>query len=120
MKIGTDAVDLNHNPILADIRAIVIMTPTEAIAGHAIGKTDAITEAVHDAHTPPLTHIILAMTLHITDHLDIEALQLTPGITTDHTPEQPTNPPRRPCTDLHCIPANYRVKHIPRGIQKLQ
>ena len=95
------------------------MTPTEAIPGHTTGITDAITEAVHDAHTPPLTHIILTTTLHITDHLDIDALQLTPGITADHDLKQPTNPPRRPCTNLHCILANYRVKHIPRGIQKL-
>ena len=69
------------------------MTPTEVIPGHTTGITDAITEVVHNAHTQPLTPIILTATLHNADHLHIEALQLTPEITADHTLDQHTNPP---------------------------
>ena len=88
MKTGTDAASLDLNPNLADITAKVIMTPTETIPGHTTEITDNITEVVHDAHTQPLTHIILALTFHIADHLDIEALQLTPEITADHALDQ--------------------------------
>ena len=78
------------------------------------------TGVVHNAHTQPLTHIIFTMTLHIADHLHIEALQLTPGITADYALDQHTNPPRKPCTDLHYIPADHKAKHIAKGIQKIQ
>ena len=54
------------------------MTPTEAIPGNTTGITDDITGVVHNTHTQPLTHITLAMTLCIADHLHIGALQLTP------------------------------------------
>ena len=64
MKTGTDVVSLGLNTILTDITARAIMTPTEAIHSHTTGITDDITGVVHDAHTQPLTHIILAMTLH--------------------------------------------------------
>ena len=96
------------------------MTPTEAIPGHTTGIIDDITGVAYDAHTQPLTHIVLATILHIADHLNIEALQLTPGIAADHTRNQPTNPPRKPCTDLCHTPADHKAKHIPKGIQKLQ
>ena len=119
-KTGTEAVGLNHNFILADITAKVTMTPTEAIIGHTTGITDAITGLVHNAHTQTLIHIILTVTLHITDHLPIETLQLTPEITADCTLNQPTNPPRKPLTNLHHIPEDHKVKHIPKGIQELQ
>ena len=69
------------------------MTPTETVPGHTTGITDAITGVVHNAHTPTLIHIILAATLHITDDLPTEALQLTPEIIADHALDQPTNPP---------------------------
>ena len=120
MKTGTDAVSLDLNPMLANITAKVAITPTEAIPGHTTGIIDNITGVVHNAHTQPLTHIILAMTLHITDHLHIEALQLTPEITADHALDQLTNLPRKLCTDLHHIPADHKAKHIPKGTQKLQ
>ena len=54
--------------------------------------TDDITGVVHDAHTQPLTHIILTRTLHIADHLHIEALQLTPGIAANYTHNQYISP----------------------------
>ena len=60
------------------------------------------------------------MTLHIVDHLHIEALQLTPEITADDALNQPTNPPRKPHTDLHHIPGDHKAKHIPNRIQELQ
>ena len=119
-KTGTDAVSLDLNPILTNITAEVIMTPTEAVPGHNTGITNDITGVVHDAHTQPLTHIILTMALHIADYLHIETLQLTPKITADHTLDQPTNPPRKPHTNLHHIPADHKAKHIPKGTQELQ
>ena len=100
MKTGTDTVGLDYNPILADITAKVIMTPTVVIPGHTAGITDDITGVVHDTHTQPLTHIILTVTLHIADLLHIEALQLTPEITADHTLNQHTNPPGKVYTNL--------------------
>ena len=93
MKTGTDAVGLDHNLILTDITAKVAMTPTEAVPGHTTWMTDAITGVVHDAYTQTLIHIILAMTLHITDYLPTEALQLTPEITADYALDHHTNPP---------------------------
>ena len=71
------------------------MTPTEAIPGHTTEITDDITEVVHDANTHPLMHLVLAATLHFTDYLDIEALQLPPEITTNHTLNQHTKPTRK-------------------------
>ena len=96
------------------------MTPAEAIPGHTTGITDAITGVVHNAHTQTLIHIILTTTLHITGHLPTEGHQLNPEITADHTLDQPTNPPRKPNTNLHHIPEDHKVKHIPKGIQELQ
>ena len=96
------------------------MTPTEAIPGHTTGKTDDITGVVHSIHTQPLTHIVLTMTLHIIDHLHIEALQLTPEITADHVFIQCTKPPSKAHTNLHHIPADHKVKHIPKGTQELE
>ena len=49
------------------------------------------------------------MTLHIADHLHIEAIQHTPEITTDHAPDKPTNLPRKPCTALHHIQADHKA-----------
>ena len=96
------------------------MIPTEAIPGPTTGMTDAITGVVHDAHTQVLIHIILTATLNIADHLDIEALQLTPEIAADHTPDQHTNPPGKDLTN-HChIHRNHKAKCIPKGIQELQ
>ena len=105
MKTDIDAVDLDHSPIPADTTAEVAMTPTEAILGHTTGITDDITVVLLDSHTQVLIHIILAMTLHITDHLHTEALQLTLEIAADHALDQPTNPPRKLCTNLHHIHA---------------
>ena len=68
MKEGADAVSLDLNPIITNITLKVIMTPTEAIPGHNTGITDNITGVVHNAHTQPLTLIILLMTLHSADH----------------------------------------------------
>ena len=116
MKTGTDTVGLDHIPILTDITAKVTMTPTEAIPGHTTRITDAITGVVHHAHTQMLIHIILTITLHIADHLDIETLQLTLEITADHALNQHTNSPGKACTIYHHI----HRKCIPKQIQELQ
>ena len=120
MMTGIDAVGLDLNTILTDITAKVIMTPTEAVPGHTTWIPDDITGVVHDAHTHTHTHNVLTMTLHIADHLHIEALQCTLEITGDHTLNQPTNPPRKPHTDLCHVPGDHKAKHIPKGIQELQ
>ena len=120
MKTDTDTVSLDLNPTLTNITAKVIITPTEAIPGHTTGITDDITGVVHNVHTQPLTHIVLTMTLHIADHLHIEALQLPPEIAADHSLNQPTNPPRKPHTNLCHIPADHKTKHIPIGTLELQ
>ena len=114
MKIGIDAVGLDHNPISTDTTAEVALTPTEAIPGHITGIAEDITGVLHDAHTQVLIHIILAMTPHITDHLHTEALQLTLEIAADYTHNQPANPPRKPCTNLHHIAEAHKVKHTPK------
>ena len=72
-KTGTDAVGLDHNPILADTTAKIDMTLTEAIPGHITGTTGDITGVLHNGHTQTLIHIILTMTLHTKDHLHIGA-----------------------------------------------
>ena len=120
MKTGTGTGGLDHNPILTDITAKVAMTPTEAVPGHTTGTTDDITGVVHMTHTQALIHIILTMTHHITDHLPIEALQLTPEITVDLALDQPTNPPRKHCINLCHIPGDHKVKHIPKPPKKIQ
>ena len=118
MKTSTDTASLDYNPILIDITTKVIMTPTEAIPGHTTGITDDITGVVNNAYTQTLTHIILAVTLHITDHLHIETLQLTPEqimlLTSLQTHQG------KPHTTLHHIPADNMVKHIQKGSQRLQ
>ena len=96
------------------------MIPTEAIPGHTTWITDNITGVIQNTYTQTLTHTILTVTHHITDHLHIEDLQLTPEMAADHALDQPTNPPRMPHTILHHIPADHKVKHIPKGIQELQ
>ena len=95
MKTGTDAIGLDHNPIITDTTAKVAMAPTEAIPGHTTGTTDDITGVVHDAHTQVLIHIILTTTLNTADHLHIGTLQLTPETAVDHAINQPTNQLRR-------------------------
>ena len=73
MKAGTNAVGLDHSPIIADTAAKVTMIPTEAIPGHTTGTTDDIIGVVHDAHIQVLVHIVLTTTLHTIDHLHIGA-----------------------------------------------
>ena len=58
------------------------MIPTEAIPGHIIETLDVTIGVLHVALTPVL--IIPIMTLHITDHLNTGAHQLTFGTTADH------------------------------------
>ena len=120
MKTGTDAVGLDHNPIIADTTAKVTMTPTEAVPGHTTGTTDDITGVVHNAHTQVLIHIFLTVTLHTTDHLHIGALQFPPETTVDHALDQPTNHLRKAHTNLIHNPEDHKVKHILKGIQELQ
>ena len=96
-KTGTDAVGLDHNPIIRDTTAKLTMIPTEAIPGHTTGTTDNIIGVVPDTNTQVLIHIILTVTLHTSDHLHIGALQHTPETTSDHALDQPTNQLRKAC-----------------------
>ena len=66
---------------------------------------------------PTLKHLytsILTMTLHTTDHLHTGAHQLTPETTVDHALDQPTNQLGKPHINLHHIPEDHKVKHIPK------
>ena len=117
---GTDAVGLDHNPIIADTTAKVTMTPTEAFPGHTTLTTDDNTGVVNNTHTQVLIHIILTVTLHTVDHLHTGALQLTPKTAADYNLDQPTKHLRKAHTNLCHNPEDNKVKHILKGIQELQ
>ena len=91
MKMGTDAVGLDHNPIFTDTTAEATMTPTEAIPGHTTETADAITGELSGANTQMPIHIAFTMTPHIRDHLCTEALQLTLETTASHDLNQYRN-----------------------------
>ena len=78
----------------------------------------------HNDHAPPIeaTAIYLATTCHInliTDHPDIEVLQLiNPEITVDHTHDHPTNLQGRTHTDqvhIHQIMGKTTPQEEPEG-----
>ena len=106
MKSGTDAVGLDHNPILIDTTAEAALTPTEAISGHTTETADVITGVLLGNHAQMPIHIALAMTPHIRDHLCTEALQLTLETTADHNLDQHINQPRKPYTKIYHNPGN--------------
>ena len=118
MKTGTDAVGLDHNPIIADTTAKVNMTPTEASPGHTTGTTDDIIGVVHDAHIQVLIHIIPAVTLHPADYLHTEAHQPTLAIRAHHVPIQHTNQVSKLCINLQCIPGDLKTSHTIKEIQE--
>ena len=120
MKTGTDTVGLDHTPTITDTTAKVIMIPTEAVPGHTTGTTDDSIGLVHDDQIQVLIHIFLTVTLHTADYLHIGALQLTPETAAEHTLDQTTNQLRKTHANLHHNPKDYKVKHIPKGIQELQ
>ena len=91
------------------------MIPTEAIPGHIIGTIDVIIGVLHDALTP--VHIIPTMTPHITDHLPTGTHQLTLRTTADHDPIQHTNQVRKPCINLHPIPAELKANCMIKDVQ---
>ena len=93
MKEDTDAVDPDHNLILADTIAEATMTPTETIPDHTTGTVNTITGVLPGAHTPMPIHIALTKTPHIRDHLHTEALQLTLETTADHDFDQHISQP---------------------------
>ena len=115
MKIDTVTANPDHKPIPIVIEVQSITTHTEATPDHTIGSTKDTTEVADNAHTPPLTIIDPAMTHHITDHLHIEALVLTPEITVCHALIQPTHPLEEIHTDLLHAPANHKAKCISLG-----
>ena len=112
MKTGTYAVGSGHNLIIKDTAAKAATTPTEAVLGLTIGTTNDHTGVIHDAHTQVLIHIVQFMTLHTADHLHTGAHQLSQEIAADHTLNHTTGQLRKPCTNLHQSPEDYKVKHI--------
>ena len=94
------------------------MISTEAIPGHTIETIDIIIGVLHDALTPVL--IFPAVTPHITDCLHTGAHQLNLGTTTDHDPIQHTNQVRKPCINLHPIPAELKANCMIKEIQESQ
>ena len=115
-RTGTDTADQGHSPIPIDTAATATMIPTEAVPGHIIETIDIIIGVLHDTLTPVL--IIPAMTPHIADCLHTGAHQLTLGTTADHKPTQHTNQKRKPCINLHPIPAEVKAKlHDKRNLR---
>ena len=113
MKIETGATNPDHKLIPTDIEAQNIMTHTDAAPDHTIGSTKYTIEAVHYAHPPPLIYTDPTVTHHITDHLHIEALPLTPEITVGHTLNPTyTSSRKRFTTNLLHVPADHKAKHI--------
>ena len=117
-RTGTDTADHGHSPIPIDTAATVTMIPTEAVPGHIIEIIDIIIGVLHDALTPVL--IIPAMTPHLADCLHTGAHQLTLRTAAGHNPIQHTNQVRKPCTNLHPIPAELRANCMIKEIQESQ
>ena len=105
----TDAVGLDHNPILTDTTAPVAMIPTEAIPGDIAGATDNITGIFHDVHTQVHIHTNLTVTLHVQGHLHTAAHQLLHKITAVHALDQPTGKLGKPHIRIYHIPEDPMV-----------
>ena len=97
---STGTADHSHNPSHADIKVIVISTPTEAILGHIIEIVDATIEALHTATTVLIT---FAMTHHIKDHPHVKGPPLIPEITADPDHVLHINQVRELCINLHPV-----------------
>ena len=106
-RTDTDTVDQDHSPIPTDITVTVAMIHTDTFPGHIIETLDVTIGVLHNALTPIL--IVPTMTHHITDHPHTGAHQLTLGTTADHAPIQHTNQVRKPCINLHPIPADVKA-----------
>ena len=91
----TNTADQGHSPNHADIKVIVITTPTEAIPGHIIETVDATIGVLHDA--------ISTVTHHIEGHPHIGILQLTQKITAGPDHVQPKTQVRKLHINLHPI-----------------
>ena len=111
MKADTNAVGLDHNPILADTTSEATMTPPEAIPGHTTKTADAITGVLPSTHAQMPIHITLTKTPHIGDHLCTDVLQLTLETTADHDLNQHINQPGKSHTKIHHDPGNPTVIH---------
>ena len=114
-KTGIDAVGLDCSPIPADTTSEATVIPTETVQSHITGITNVIMGVLHDAHVLVIIHIIHAVTLHLTDHLHTEGLQITLEITADYAPDQPTNQPENSHINLHHILEDHKVKHTPKN-----
>ena len=86
----------------------------EAIPGYIIETIDVTTGVLYDALTP--VFIIPVVTLHITDHLHTGAHQLSLRTTADHN--QHSNQVRKPCINLHPIPAELKANCMIKEIQE--
>ena len=51
MKINTDVVGLDHNPIITDTAAKVTTTLTEAATSQITGTTEDTMGVIHNSHT---------------------------------------------------------------------
>ena len=114
-KLDTGTADPDNKLIPIIIKAQPIITHTEVAPNHVIGSTEDMTGVAHDTHTPPLTTINPGVTHHITDLLHIEALPLTPEITTDHTLNQLSHPQEKVCINPLLIPGNHEAYCISLG-----
>ena len=112
----TDAVGLDHNPILA----YCSQHCHDSYRGHSRTQhrtTDDIIRVIHDAHTQVIN-------IHIISHHDTphcrSSSQRSSGIAAEHPLDQPTGQLRKPHTNLPQSPEDCKVNHIQKGIQELQ
>ena len=83
------------------------MIHTDTVPGHILESIDITIGVLHDALTPVLN--VPVMTPHTADHPHTGAHQLTLRTTADHIPVQHTHQVRKPCINLHPIPADFRA-----------
>ena len=120
IKTGTGKVISDHNLILTDIAAQVIMIQTEAAPAHDIGIFAVTPGIAHNAYTPHkgITVINHVTTHHcnlIAYHPHIEVPQLTtPEIIVDHIHVYPTNPQDKICIDHTHTPVDHEANHTTR------
>ena len=105
-RTGIETADQGCSPIPTDIIITVVMTPTEAIAGHITETVDTIIGALCDAITPVLT--ITAMTHHTKDHPHIGVLQFIQKMAADPDHVLHIKQVRKLCVSLHPILADLQ------------
>ena len=118
-QIGTEAVDLDHNPTTKDTTANMTINPSEHFLGHTTETTGDLTGVVHADCIQTLLHTTLTVTPHIKDPPLIEAHQTIHKITADRARGQPIGQLRKPHIRIYPIPEDPTKMHTIRENQEL-